>query len=565
MPDRSVVAVVNSADEQGRVVAEAVVMRALEHLRTPRRVADLATAALAHHIAALPAVIVLGQPGLASALSAADVEAIRRAVGSGVGLVNLDGELAARLPDLLEPAVTAVDPSPSHAAAAMLTTNEHFITSIRRADRLPFTSPVSSWPGVPASGASVILEDDTGAPLVIAARAGEGRIVHFCCAPALWTFEHLGHGCGLDDAFWRSIVWAARKPFAMLAMPPFVAVRIDDASGSGSEFARAADSAALRFEYIDELNRHGFIPNIGLFLDDITEQDGPIIHAKWAAREAQFSPHAFRDSPNVEYQIYMRHDGAEYSQDELRDHFARVDAKFAQWGIAPSRTLNSHWDEIGADALPFIRERGWMFMMTEPRFGKAFLDPEARTWFPRPYGHFGYILDHMPGYPEFFDAASQYVPPAGYRGSVDFLSGKTVFAHESPDNNLNGAVEHGAAMIVRGLDNLVFGVLMAHEQRIASLGIEEWRAVVHGIAREIEPYEKIFVPYDEVSEYAWARHGVDLVRATYVQDQGLIECATAGEVDRELLLHVFTEEQGEVVRTFHRLPAGRDVIFQVRV
>jgi len=566
MPDRSVLAVVDSSAAQARATAETALMLALQHFRAPRRVADLASGGLARHLDSLPAVIIIGQPGLASKLSAADIDALCRVVRSGVGLINLDGELAARCPDLLAPVITGAAQVAFEAAAAITTGREHSIIAGRRSDRLPFTNPVRSWPGRPAAGAAVLMEDDSGAPLVIAGGAGEGRIVHFCCAPELWTFDHLGHGAGLDDVFWRSIVWAARKPFAMLAMPPFVTVRIDDASGSGSIFARARDSAALRFDYIDELNRHGFLPNVGLFIDDITEDDVAVIHAKWAAKEAQFSPHAFRDPRNIaEFQIYMRHEGTEYSEEELRENFERVDEKFAAWRITPSRTLNAHFYEAGVNAVPFFRERGWMYMMTEVRFGKGYRDPEARTWFPRPYGHFGYILDEMPDYPEFFDVLSHYNPAVGLAGSVDFLGGKTVFWNESMHNNLEGAIEQGAAMIARGLDNLVFGVLMTHEQRIASLGIAEWRRILHGIIRELEGYEKIFVPYDEISDYARARHAVDLGRATYREGDGTLECAIVGEADRELLLHVFTEEQGEVVRTFHRLPAGREVVFQVRV
>jgi hypothetical protein len=566
MPDRSVLAVVDSSDERARATAETVVMQALTHYRAPRRIADLATDDLAGHLEHLPAAIIVGQPGLGAKLSASDRKVMRLAVGAGVGLVNLDGELAARCPDLFDPIISHVDRAPSEASAAVTAHAEHFIVAARGGARVPFVKPVRTWRAQAAAGAAALLEDDAGEPLVIAGRADAGRIVHFCCAPALWTFDCLGHANGLEDVFWRSIVWAARKPFAMLAMPPFVTVRIDDASGSGSIFAKCKDSAALRFEYIDELNRHGFIPNVGLFIDDITDDDGAVLRDKWAAKEAQFSPHAFSDPQNIaEFQIYMRHDGVEYSEEELRGHFARVDARFAAWGVTPSRTLNAHFYEAGVKALPFFRERGWMNMMTEVRFGKGYRDSEARTWFPKPYGHFGYILDYMPEYPEFFDALSQFNPPRGLAGGVDFLGGKTIFWNESMHNNRDAAINHGAAMIARGLDNLTFGVLMTHEQRIASLGIEEWRAILHGIVSEIEDYEKIFVPYDEISEYARARHGVDLGRATYREGDGTLECAIAGEVDRELLLHVFTEEEGEVVRTFHRLPAGKDVVYQVRV
>jgi len=566
MPDRSVVALVNSSHLPEYRVAQAAVLAALEHFRTPRRVVDLASDKLEAHLDIAPAAIVIGQPGLAAKLSAADIESIRRSVRSGVGLVNLDGELAARHPHLFEPVLEPTGKEPFDAAAAVTTTAEHFIIATRRTPRLPFTNTVRSWLVKPAPDASLLLEDDGGAPLLIAGAADAGRIVHFCCQPQLWTFDYLGHGCGLDDVFWRSLVWAARKPFAMLAMPPFVTARIDDASGSASIFAKCRDSAALRFEYIDELNRHGFLPNVGLFIDDITAQDGAILHAKWAAKEAQFSPHAFSDPRNIaEFQIYMRHDGAEYSEKELRDNFARVDEKFASWRVIPSRTLNCHFYEAGVNAVPFFRERGWSYMMTEIRFGQGYRAPEARAWLPKPYGHFGYILDEMPEYPEFYDVVSHYNPSAGLAGGVDFLGGKTVFWREAMQNNLPAATEHGAAMVTRGLDNLTFGVLMTHEQRIASLGLDEWRAVLHGIMRELEGQEKIFAPYDEISEYAQARHGLDVARATFRQGDGALECALAGEVDRELLLHVFTEEEGEVVRTFHRLPAGKDVVYQVRV
>ena len=566
MPDRSVLAVVDTSAEQACATAHAAVLLALEHFRAPRRVVDLARGSLTEALQEPPAAIVIGQPGLAERLAAADVAAVRRAVQAGVGLLNLDGELAGRFPELFDPVIARAAQTACEVGAAVTTNAEHFIIAPRRTARLPFTNPVRCWPAAPAAGAEELLQDDSGGALVVAGEAGAGRIVHFCCAPELWTFDHLGHGAGLDDVFWRSLVWVARKPFAMLAMPPFVTVRIDDASGSGSIFARAKDSAALGFQYLDELNRHGFLPNVGLFVDDIVEEDGAVLRAKTGAKEAQFSPHAFRDpGNNARFQVYMRHDGAEYSEDELREHFSRVDAKFAGWGVTPSHTLNCHFYECGVNALPFLHERGWRCMMTEVRFGRGYRDPEARTWFPKPYGHFGYILDEMPDYPEFFDALSQYNPPQGLAGGVDFLGGKTVFWHESMHSNLEGAIDHGAAMIARGLDNLVFGVLMTHEQRIASLGGDEWRAILHGVIREIEGYEKIFALYDEVSEYARARHGVDLARATFREGDGTLECALTGEVDRELLLHVFTEEEGEVVRTFHRLPAGRNVVYQVRV
>ena len=42
------------------------------------------------------------------------------------------------------------------------------------------------------------------------------------------SHDVLGPLFGLDDLVWRSIVWAARKPFVMQGLPPFVTMRMDD-------------------------------------------------------------------------------------------------------------------------------------------------------------------------------------------------------------------------------------------------------------------------------------------------------------------------------------------------
>ena len=54
-----------------------------------------------------------------------------------------------------------------------------------------------------------------------------------------------------------SLVWIAKKPFAMMMIPPFAVCRIDDASGSHDNFGYAAT-----------LREFGWKSNIGLFTDD---------------------------------------------------------------------------------------------------------------------------------------------------------------------------------------------------------------------------------------------------------------------------------------------------------
>src|SRR5439155_9961725 len=128
---------------------------------------------------------------------------------------------------------------------------------------------------------------------IVAWQIGAGRTVHFALSSKVWLNEYLGHASGLDDVFWKALVWAARKPLVMRAMPPFVTARVDDCSGSGSPHARGPEMANHCFRYIDVFNEYGYVPNIGLFTDDLTEEDTRIVKAKYDAGLAEFSPHTF--------------------------------------------------------------------------------------------------------------------------------------------------------------------------------------------------------------------------------------------------------------------------------
>ena len=195
---------------------------------------------------------------------------------------------------------------------------------------------------------------------MFALRLGKGKVVQFTVASDFWLPDYFGHAQGLDGLFWRSIAWAARKPFVMMAMPPFVTARVDDASGSGSQFLVNSQSAAIRFRYIDTLNRFGYTPNVGLFTDDIPETDGEIIKEKYAKGLAEFSPHAFTEGKFIYIDRVSQGTGyrmVEYDPAQLQEYFAKLDKQFAGWGIKPSKTVNSHCFNPGLGALPFLQER----------------------------------------------------------------------------------------------------------------------------------------------------------------------------------------------------------------
>jgi hypothetical protein len=64
-------------------------------------------------------------------------------------------------------------------------------------------------------------------PLILAASYGSGRAVDFGTYQYLKA-DRFGFLMGVDDLFWRSLVWAARKPFVLRGYPRYFSIQMDD-------------------------------------------------------------------------------------------------------------------------------------------------------------------------------------------------------------------------------------------------------------------------------------------------------------------------------------------------
>lgn len=62
-------------------------------------------------------------------------------------------------------------------------------------------------------------------------------IIRFLFDSLFWFAREFNDSLGMVDVLWRSIVWAARKPFACLSVPPFVTARIDNCNGRSGHFS----------------------------------------------------------------------------------------------------------------------------------------------------------------------------------------------------------------------------------------------------------------------------------------------------------------------------------------
>ncbi len=226
--------------------------RYLEHLQIPYEVVDVATQAPPADLARRQ-LIISGHRGVNP--GATWQTAIANAVAGGVGFVNLDSDAtvgqqahvrsifgasgstlgapgtAIRIPQAVVPGGSA-----SHYIAALQRRfrNDPPGDLVYRfhADATGVVQPVQSTVLTGAAGTVIAL---VGAdPLILATLSGQGRAVHVGTLDYLRA-DRFGFLMGADDLFWRSLVWAARKPFVVRGYPRLWAVQMDDTlSGWGA-------------------------------------------------------------------------------------------------------------------------------------------------------------------------------------------------------------------------------------------------------------------------------------------------------------------------------------------
>jgi hypothetical protein len=222
--------------------------RYLEFLQVPYEIVDVSNTAPLANLTSRQ-LIIAGHSGLN--LSSAWQTAIRDAVNGGVGFVNLDYALSIGSQLHIQaifgasgatsgtPGTTISVPAavrPGGAAA-------HFVTAQQVAfagDTVNQTGDLvynyhPDTTGVVRTSTSTLLTGATGTilarlgsdPLIRTGALGAGRAVHFGTLDYLHA-DRFGFMQGVDDLFWRSLAFAARKPFVIRAYPRFWTVQMDD-------------------------------------------------------------------------------------------------------------------------------------------------------------------------------------------------------------------------------------------------------------------------------------------------------------------------------------------------
>jgi hypothetical protein len=253
----------------------------------------------------------------------------------------------------------------------------------------------------------------------------------------------------------------------------------------------------------------------------------------------------------------------------LAECFRRADLFWAETGIRPSRVVNTHYDNPGANSLPFLKARGQDLQMFAALFGERYESHYKAPWSRAPYGSIGMIFDYMPvpeGVPgvnarDFFNAEAHYyyahqLAKTGHidDSNIDFTElGATMKGCRRDDNDLAAAAENIVRQVRMGLDAMFFGCMMAHEQGLGVLTVAEMDEILTIADRSLSRYDRLTASYEHIAEYAKCH--VDTRLASAHEGSAGISCRLAGASTLPLKLYVWQDEGDGCAYTFREAPA----------
>ncbi len=483
------------------------------------------------------AVIIFGHKNVYS--NGYPIRQLENAVRSGVGLYSFDPHLF----DYSSGFNSLISQRSVSSDVINISNTSHFITQYHVPDAYNRTNNVVNlardWSVVQSSNLvggvtlAAMSSGNTTIPLLQISGFGNGRVVKWCGYD--WVFENtLGPVYGMDDLIWRGIVWAARKPFAMQGIPPFITMRVDDTDGDGAGVIR-------NFEWIKICNEFGIIPWCGTFNSEIPTSYIPTLRSLINNNLASASPHAFGEDF-----IYFNHNKLPVFDAAANARKARD--FYTQNGLKISKYFVPHFYEVSSDALPVIRAMGGEFI------GIHML-PDHFYYSPTPWINCGPFRINRNG-------MSDSRLPVYYGGyvelnGIDFFNCLTEIRDDGgyewyPDSNVTTTVARGVRHLRRALNSMVLASLFTHEYFFAPISTANWREIVGQITSAISGYDPEYRSMDYAVSYIRAKTNIRITNVTAGSDG--IEISYAGFNDMATRCYLFTEHNYQIDYQFVTLP-----------
>jgi len=372
-------------------------------------------------------------------------------------------------------------------------------------------------------------------PFLVVRKYGQGRAVQWGSYEFI-DIDVLGQLRGMDDLVWRSLVWAARKPFTMQGMPPLLTFRVDDVLGP---LWWAEDAAVF-----------GLKPWMSIFLNEISDTRTAQLKALIDNGNASASVHAFTN----EYFFYYEHGVGDYTDAQIADHFQQATLWHQDNGIPFSNFVVGHFYELGTNVFDGLESWGVEFIATHMVPGNEYLGSDWLEMGPYREQATGssdssdpvYYADYLtiPGHPEhdnkFFNIVGEIRDNTGYEWY--------------PDNDVNGTVEHGVTQLKRAFDSMVLATLFTHEEFILSISRSNWNVILDRVLQGVASYDPVYVTMDDAVRYVRATFTSDIENSTFDPISNTVTTTLSGETDVPTELYLFTENGEEIVEQRFTVP-----------
>lgn len=540
--NRALLVVLDSTQQEAYNRARRTILSVLYHLDIPYRLLDLAdnrepSQALTTHQS-----VIFAQEKLGDSVSESLARQIVNAVCAGVGFISFD-HCIDRYPESLITILPVTSAQAKHETQQVVVpASDHFIVHTHAPEkRHVLRQPIELMCVDPLENNQILMETEEQMSALVVGRVGEGRIVQYLVSPRIWDAAYYGHGSGLDDVFWKSIVWASRKPFVMKAMPSYVTFQVQAASG-------ASDG----FNWLRPVVERGWTPYIGVLTEEVHTDDWATMANISSANQVAWYPQGITEKRG----LYYHHPrGQAYQDDELQARRAQAEEKFKQHGILIGQTFFPSFGEYGRNVVPLVLGAGAQYSLS------SFLPNEAQQaghidWEPGPYGHPGFILDDLFGFPGLFVTIADpkpYERAPNRRFKITNTSAEQGYDHLKAGLSTSPAVDILDQVIdtaKSGLDARFYGAIILTEQDIISLAPDEWELVLNRIDSFISETGAIKMTQDEVGAYARSKVQTHLTHASYETSTDVLHVSFAGSTTVPLHLQIFDEHCRERVLAF---------------
>jgi hypothetical protein len=490
------------------------------------------------------------------------ISALESAVGSGAGLYSFDAHLfdfpsAFSLAGATHPEVTS---------SQILFMTDHFITERHENDIYHPTNntitlrdyggqqtiTVNQTNFSLTGGIDLAYISDGGLtePILEAAEYIDGKIIKWSSYD--WIFDSkLGPVWGMDDLIWRSIVWAARKPFVMQGVPPIITMRVDDVDGTRSPLTD--------LKWLKICNEYGFIPWCGTFVETSSPNFYSTMKQLVDNGLATASPHAFSYTEFIYYNL---------NDLEVFDAAANV---VAAWDVYEAHSLEvskyilPHWNLLSSDALQQLWNRGVEFIGN-----KLPCDPVE---IPGPWLNAGpYKIKRSgwggTGVPYFYADSVDWV---GEDNIKDFFISATEIGDDGgyewyPTGNTTQEIaettSRGVRHLRRAFDSMVLATLFTHEDQII-MPESSWRQIISQVTSAVSSYNPVYKSMDDAARYVRAKVNLEISDVT--AENELVSITCSGDNDMETQCYLFTDSGNQISFRLVTLPMVSSTVIPITI